>query len=72
MRFQLQKTITTIDYLTQVKNNTFSDGLMPSLLWNTDINQMMVITLLMIRVSKEMDKNTNWEDYWSRIGFIKD
>lgn len=49
-----------------------SDTFMPSLIWNTNPSQMMMVVNIMMRVSAEMDDDTDWDEYWKRAGFIKE
>jgi len=50
----------------------FSDTFMASLIWNTNPGQMLGVILIMMRMAKEMDEGTDWDVYWSRVGFIKE
>jgi len=45
---------------------------MASLIWNTNPGQMLGVILIMMRMAKEMDEGTDWDVYWSRVGFIKE
>jgi hypothetical protein len=53
-------------------NEPFLDTLMPSLIWNTNPTQMMSIVVIMMKMAEEMDEYTDWDDYWKRVGFIKE
>lgn len=49
-----------------------SDTFLPSLIWNTKPHQMMDIVNIMMKVAQEMSDDTNWDEYWKRVGFIKE
>lgn len=33
---------------------------------------MMDIVNIMMKVAQEMSDDTNWDEYWKRVGFIKE
>ena len=50
----------------------FVPQFMPSLIWNTNPRQMMSIVMITIRMVEEMDDPRDAEEYWIRLGFIKE
>jgi hypothetical protein len=48
----------------------FTNMFIPSLMWNTNPSQMMSIVDIMMKATKNMDKNSDWNHYFSKIGFI--
>ena len=55
-----------------LEKKPFSDTFMASLIWNTNPGQMLGVVLIMMKMAKEMDEGTDWNEYWSRVGFIKE
>jgi hypothetical protein len=52
--------------------NLFTNMFVASLMWNVNPNQMVEIVGVMMKVAKNMDKNSDWNQYFSKIGFIKE
>lgn len=50
----------------------FTNTFIASLMWNINSNQMVKIVGVMMKVAKNMDKNSDWNQYFSKIGFIKE
>jgi hypothetical protein len=51
---------------------TFMPQFMPSLIWNTNPAQMMAIVVITMKMVNEMEEVSNLDEYWIRLGFIKE
>ena len=51
---------------------TFIPQFMPSLIWNTNPGQMMAIVVITMRMVEQMENPIDADNYWIRLGFIKE